>query len=131
MAYSSTIVVRKQGVHLVVTIAELEAATGSETTAIETGYRYLTLLSQECKLTAGTGTTVNPSFGTKALFVLGDGLVYLNGGAAAEAVHNDTISFRSGAPSLFTTDGKLFHKSSVDAAADNSVSTTYLFKIGW
>lgn len=130
MAYSSTIVVSKQGQYLVVTIAELEAAASSETDAIETGYKYLTLMSQECILAAGTGTTIDPVIGNKAGFAVGDGRIFESGTAAAGVMNNNPGGKMP--TYCYSSDGKLYVRSTPDdATGDHTINSTYLFKIGW
>jgi hypothetical protein len=127
MAYASTVTVTQKGRHLVVDISETEAGAASDEVEIGIGYNNLTLLGQSCKVTAGTGPgTVDPSVGNVTSATAGAGLIFINGTAAAGVVNNTTPI------ACYAPVGKLFHKSNLsDSTADHTVTTRYLFKIGW
>jgi len=131
MAYASVITVTRAGDKLRVTIAETDAASTSETSAIETGQNYLTLVSQEADLVSGTGSTIDPEIGTKTAFSLGDGLVYANKTASAGLLNSAALGVNPGVP-FYSSDGKLYVTSKPnDASANHVINSTYLFKIGW
>ena len=113
----------------VVTITETDASNTSETNfEVPKTFR---IFRQLCKLTAGTGTTIDPVVGT----VTDPGnasnsaeLVYANGTAAVR-VNNDINSGQGAA--CYASGGKLYHRSVPDAGSDNSITTIYLIQGGW
>jgi hypothetical protein len=130
MAYASTITVQEAGSGLfVVTISETEAAAASET-EIDLAAEGLppvgAVVARRCAVTSGTATTVQP--------VLGDATDPENGASwvfdtetAANPVHQQPA-----VPVTFGTQvSSFFHRSKVDAGADNSVTTVYHFRRGW
>ena len=128
MAYATVNTVTRQGDQVRVTISETDAAAASESSAIETGQKYLTLLSQAAILSSGTGATIDPRVGTKTGFAKGDGLSYETGTAAAAVLNNNVLQVMN---RCYTADGKLYHRSTVNAGTNNAITTEYLFKIGW
>ena len=130
MAYASTITVQEAGSgFFVVTISETEAAAASET-EINLSTQGLppvgAVVARRCAVTAGTGTTVQP--------VMGNATDPDNGAAwlfstdtAANPVHQQNavpITYGTGVSSFF-------HRSKVNAGADNTVTTVYHFRRGW
>ena len=123
MAYSSTVSVSRAGDRVRVSVTETEAASGTEAT-LDIGLPYLTLISQEQDLTAGSGTTVAGSLSTKSGGTAGDGLMYSASASAGSLSSGLNVAIYSAA-------GKLYHKANPASASDNSVTTVYLFKVGW
>ncbi len=128
MAYANTVTVLKKGAEVLVTITETEAGATSEPDAIDLGYVRMRLIKQECHLTAGTGTTVDPILGKAtdpANATNADKIIASNGTAAAN-IYNQPAT-----PVTMDITGVVYHRSQVDAAADNSITTTYHFLVGW
>lgn len=125
MAYSSsqTLVKMGSGNTYRLTITETEAASGSEheIAGLPNSVR---IVRRTCELTAGTGTTVDPICGT-ATNPSGTYVLLENGTAAARTVETPTI------PVVVDAAAGFYHRSVVDAAADNSVTTVYLLAVGW
>ena len=132
MAYSSTVTVTEQGAgHVVVTITETEVAASSEAT-IPLGFDRGIVLKQRCKLTAGSGTTIDPVLGLSTDPAAGAYDLLVANGTAAAQIHNEVAS--AGAPRgavFYTSTGTLYHRSVPDSAADNAVITEYLIQRGW
>tara|TARA_Y100000593_G_scaffold2827_1_gene5689 strand:+ start:9383 stop:9754 length:372 start_codon:yes stop_codon:yes gene_type:complete len=123
MAYASTVTVTRHGDRVKVTVAETDAGTTAEAT-IESGIRYLKLISVEQDLTAGSAATVAPSVSTKTGGTAGDGLLY-SASASAGAL-NAGLDV-----SIYSADGKLYHKANPNTGSNNSVTTVYHFKTDW
>lgn len=135
MAYASTVTVKQQRSGcFILTITETEAAAASEVEidpddpagdssqpAIPKTGR---VLARTCSLTAGTGTTVDP--------VLGQ---ITNPANSAWRMENNTAAVRTHevnvTPIPYHLSGSFFHRSVVDAAADNSITTVYYIVAGW
>ena len=123
MAYTATVTVTREGADTIIHISEVDCAAGDEATCPgvpSTG----TVLRQTCVLTAGTATSVNPALtttpgGTGAAVVVSN----LTPGATIDHA-TPHVAFRGGA-------GTLYHQSTPDAGADNSVTTVYLIRAGW
>lgn len=128
MAYAAAITNTRQNapgrVSYLVTIVETEAAASSEYTVTGLPAR-CTLMSLRATLTGGTGTTVQPALGNAAEWVAGDpnerGVA---NAAAASVVISDRIH-------LDLTDGTLYGRSTVDAGADNDITTVLRIVDGW
>ena len=128
MAYAGTPTITKTSIggrsHFTVTIAETEAAAGSEWSVPGLGLR-VTIYSYRATLTAGTGTTVNPILGSAAAFTAStQGHIATNATTAAHI--NDQTVLRCYLPT-----GVLYGRSTVDAAADNTVATEIMIVDGW
>lgn len=125
MAYSNNVIISNLGKgRLSVTITETEAAATSE--AVITGIPITaSLLKQVCVITSGTGATVNPILGAAT-----------NPGGANIIVQNETAAavinnLASPAIPFATATGTIYHRSNVNAGADNSIISRYLFKGEW
>ncbi len=123
MAYAAVVTVTREGGDTIIHISETDASAADEATITGVPVTGL-ILRQTCVLTAGTGTTVNPVLATSAGGTGAD-VVVSNATPAATVDNADPqVAYSGGA-------GTLFHKSNVDAAADNSITTVYLVKAGW
>lgn len=130
MAYASTITVEQPGTGLyVVTISETEAAAASET-EIDLAAQGLpavgSIVARRCAVTSGTATTVQPVLGIATDPENGSAWLFSTD-TAANPVHQQPaspISYGSQVSSFF-------HRSKVDAGADNSVTTVYHIQRGW
>ena len=132
MAYAGAITVTRLADHsreklFAVTIVETEAATASET-EIDLTVQGLPLfgrvLAQIAKLDSGTGTTVSPVLGTETDPAT-ESAWRLENLTAAAIIHNQA------SPPVAYSATSLFHRSRVDAAADNVITTTYYISAGW
>ena len=123
MAYAATVTLTRKGTDYVVTISETEAAAASEATITGLPVRGR-VLRQKCSLTAGTGTTVDPTL-TLPSGGTGVNIVVENDTAAANVDNGSdpAIPFANTGPTMY-------HKSVVDAATDNSVTTVYYISGG-
>lgn len=135
MAYAASISVQtlqyggdEKGL-FVVTINETDATNTSECSF--EAPKTFRLLRQTCKLTAGSGSTIDPVVGTvtdPGAAASSAELVYANGAAAAR-VNNDVNSGQGAA--FYAPGGKLYHRSVPDSGTNNSVTTIYLIQGGW
>lgn len=124
MAYAAVVTVTRRGSEILVTVAETEAATGSEAT-ITIAVEKFRVHRQLCQLDSGTGTTIDPILARSSG---GTGIdIVLQNDAAAASVDN---SITAGAAS-YVSGGVLYHKSVVDAGTDNAVTTEYYLTVGW
>lgn len=132
MAYASTVTVSEMQVSSYagwrVTITETEAAASSEVEIVLADYglpSFGRVITQMSNLTAGTGTTVDPILGSAT-----------NPSTAIWRVENDTAAVRvHNVPATGIAYGdeitSLFHRSNVNAAADNSITSVYYILKGW
>lgn len=128
MAYAASITATRRWVagrlHLRIEIAETEAAAGSEWSYGDGAGEYLpeigTITSYQAKLTAGTGTTIAPRLG-KATGWSDDTQNQITQSPTASAQHHDQSLVRYTAAAGARP--AIFGKSTVDAAADNSIAT--------
>ena len=113
---------------LAITINETDTATTSECNfEVPKIFR---ILRQTCKLTGGSGSTIDPVVGTvtdPGAAASSAELVYANGVAAAR-VNNDINSGQGAA--CYAAGGKLYHRSVPDSGTNNSVTTIYLIQGG-
>lgn len=128
MAYTATITQSRQSIggritHLV-TITETEAAAASEYEVAGLPTR-CTLMSLRATLTAGTGTTIQPQFGKAAEWSAGDAEEQGVAAAAAASVVINTPQ------QLDLTSQSLYGRSTVNAGADNSITTVLRIVEGW
>ena len=133
MAYSASISVQtlQYGGDLrglfVVTITETDCTSTSECSfEVPKTFR---LFRQICKLTGGSGSTIDPVVGTvtdPGAAASSAELVYANGTAAAR-VNNDVNSGQGAA--FYAAGGKLYHRSVPDNTS--TVTTIYLIQGGW
>lgn len=113
------------------TIVETNAAAASETMIADQRIpRTGTVIRQTSVLQAGTGTAVAPVLGTVTNPVGTPDVVcqVATPGAAVVDVFGEAPYHtypQVGAP------GRLFHRSRVNAAADNTITTVYLIVPGW
>ena len=133
MAYAgtSTVVetVRNGRRHVLVTLSETEAASGSE--AIVDGVPITgTIVGYRATRSAGTGATIDPIAGRAAAFVAaGQDFIGQNGTAAA---YVDPISMTGLPWRYYSATGKLFVRSTAsNAAADHTITTEILILDGW
>jgi hypothetical protein len=116
----------KRGQIFQVSIAETEGAASSEAT-IDLGERCIVrVLRADLTKTAGTAATFNPRIGpTTAPTGYSGGFLWLNAAAASPISNEGAIG------SVCVTDsaGKLYHRSTPDAGADNTVTVTYVFEV--
>ena len=133
MAYSATVTVTPVTATswrgYILTIAETEAAASSETEIVlaDAGLPAMgRIITQRSRLTAGTGTTIDPVLGNQTNPAAGDWLV--ENDTAAAAVHNVPAA---GIP--YGSDITSFFHRAVpnDATADHSITTTYYIVSGW
>ena len=129
MAYAGTATIASKGSdgqrgHWAVTIAETEAAAGSEWSVGGLPQR-VTIFSYKATITAGTGVTVNPIHGNAAAFTAStQGHIATN---ATTAIHiNDQTVLRCYLPT-----GTLYGRSTVNAGTDNTIATEILIVEGW
>lgn len=130
MAYASTITVQQAGTGLyVVLISETEATTTSEV-EIDLAAQGLpacgAVVARRCAVTSGTGTTVDPVLGNATDPENGAGWLFSNDTAANPVHEQPAVAITYG-----TQVSSLFHRSKVDAGADNSITTVYHFRQGW
>lgn len=111
------------------TISETSAGDTSEVT-ITNVPKVGRVLRQTCVRTAGTGTTVDPILGTVADPASNGASVVYENGTAGSPINND---INAGAGTVYTTStGTLYHRSRPNsAAADHSITSTYLIQGGW
>ena len=131
MAYDDTITIDRRMIGgvatFLITVTETEAAAGSEyeITRLPTRCTLLSTRSTLTSLGVGTGVTIQPRFGVSASWTDGDEderAVSLTPGASVvirESIHLDLST------------GSLFGRSTVDAGADNSITTVLRFAQGW
>ena len=122
MAYSSTVTVTEQGAgHVVVTITETEVAASSEAT-IPLGFDRGIVLKQRCKLTAESGTTIDPVLGeaTDPGSAGARTAIYNNGTPAA------TINVTPTTP-VPVASGTVYLRMVVDGGSSDNVTTCRLF----
>jgi hypothetical protein len=130
MAYASTITIEQPGTGLyVVTISETEAAATSEV-EIDLSAQGLpgvgSVVARRCSVTSGTGTTVQPVLGIASDPENASAWLF-DTDTAANPVHQQPAS-----PVTYGSQvSSFFHRSKVNAGADNSVTTVYHFKRGW
>jgi hypothetical protein len=130
MAYASTITVQEAGSGFyVVTISETEAAAASEV-EIDLSAQGLpavgAVVARRCAVFSGTATTVQPVLGIVTDPDNGSAWLFSTD-TAANPVHQQpaaAVTYGTGVSSFF-------HRSKVDAGADNSVTTVYHFRRGW
>jgi hypothetical protein len=125
MSYSNTITVLDLGKGCYsVTISETNAEATSE--AVITGLPVTaSLLKQSCALTGGSGATVDPVLGSTTN-PSGPSVIAENADPAV-AISN----LASPAIPFATTTGTVYHRSKVNAGADNTIISRLLFKAGW
>ncbi len=120
MAYAFTesrVVDRTQGRQtLTIQISETDAAAASEF-SITNLPRMGRIVSYRVTLTAGSGATVNPKVGISAAFVV-DSQNHVGSNTTTAAHVNDQVAL-----GYASSDGRLFVRSSVNAGADNAIST--------
>jgi hypothetical protein len=129
MAYAGTATIASKGAdggrnHWAVTIAETEAAAGSEWSVVGLPKR-VTIFSYKATLTSGGGTTINPILGSDASFTAST-QDHIATNATTAAHINDQTILRCYLPS-----GTLYGRSTVDADTDNAISTEILIVEGW
>lgn len=131
MAYAGTVTVKRLTVsgrrHLLITIAETEAAATSEATIPAADmFDVGTIVSVKSTLTAGTGTTVDPRCGRATGWSdATQDAIYSNGSAAAN------IDTRPGSVFSRQAGQALYWRSTPnDATADHSISTEILIVEG-
>jgi hypothetical protein len=138
MAYSASITVTKVG-HanvekarqelFVVQIDETEAAAASEA-EIDLAAEGLPftgrIVARQIALIGGTGTTVSPLIGSVTDPATNSLFLFSFGGTAAATVREQPTK-----PIVYYSAGSLFHRSVVDAAADNVIRTVYYIAAGW
>ena len=116
----------KRGQVFQVTISETEGAAASEAT-IDLGEQCIVrVLRADLTQSAGTAATFNPRIGpTTAPTGYAGGILWLAAAAASP------IAREGGVGSVVTTasDGKLYHRSSPNAGAANTVWVLYLFEV--
>ena len=132
MAYAAVVGVERLKVsgrrQWIVTVAETELAAASEFTVGDTAGEQLprlcTLRSYKATLTAGTGTTVNPTLGNVTGFTVStQGHIATNDTTAAHIHDNTPVR-------LHLPTGELFVRTTVDAAADNVAATVMVIVEG-
>jgi len=101
---------------LTIQISETDAAAASEF-SITNLPRMGRIVSYRVTLTAGSGATVNPKVGTSAAFVV-DSQNHVGSNTTTAAHVNDQVAL-----GYASSDGRLFVRSSVNAGADNAIST--------
>jgi len=125
MAYAAAVTITGPTYHggrrfWVIACTETEAAAASEW-SFDTGLSdgsTVTVLNYVAELASGTGTTIQPKYGTAA------GLAAINtraefDAAAATINTSDPITF-----GLAAADGKVYIRSTVDADTDNTINTS-------
>jgi len=130
MAYASSITVQQAGTGLyVVKITETEAAATSEV-QINLATQGLpavgSVVARRCAVTSGTGTTVDPVLGNATDPANGASWLFDNDTAANPVHEQPAVPITYG-----TQVSSFFHRSKVDAGADNSITTVYHFRQGW
>lgn len=106
----------------VLTISETEAGTSSEAEVVlaDEGLPNVgRIIHRSTRLTAGTGTTVSPASGELTNPASTSVYRFQYGGTAAALVTEQPTS-----PIVYIG-SSLFHRSGVDAAADNSITSVY------
>lgn len=129
MAYAAAVTVTGPVIsagrrHWFVTCAETEAAAASEW-SFDTGLSVgacVSIVHYVGVLVSGTGTTIQPKYGTATGIAAIDERAEFSAAAA-------TVSDAS-AVSFCTADGKVYVRSTVDAAADNVVNTRITYVEG-
>jgi len=104
--------------HAIITCSETEAAAASEW-SIALGHPIWTLKSYKATLTAGTAASINPRLGRAASFVVSTQDHIATQGTTAAHIKNATavpVVLSSTTPTLYV-------RSTVNAGADNSIST--------
>ena len=130
MAYSATVTEAKAGARVgrrywVYTIAETEAATGSEF-SVGPLPQIVTIRSYEATLTAGTGTTLNPQIGNAAGFTVST-QAHIATNTTTAAHINDQAETRAYLPT-----GLLYCRSNCDdLTADHTIGTAIMVVEGW
>lgn len=127
MAYAASVSIAFDGVNAVVTVSETEAASASEAT-IQLPFFAGRIVKVISHLTAGTGTTVNPVIGTATNPAGSEADTVLSIAPASAAAAINAVT--DPPPPFLTSDGQLYHRARVDAAADNSISTIYYIQRG-
>lgn len=111
--------------YFIVTITETGASSSDEASfEVPTVGR---ILRQTSKLTSGSGSTVDPIVGI--VTVPADVNLLYSNGTAASSVNNEPNT-GEGTP-YYAPEGCLFHRSQVDSASDNAITTVYLIHAGW
>ncbi len=124
MAYAGAVTVTRQGVEIVVKIAETEGAAASEA-VIPLGVSKGRILRQMVAKTSGSAATYDPILGI-ASNPSGNDVVVENDTAAA-TIDN---SWTSGVPFEAPT-GILYHRSVPNTGSDNTTAVVYLILVGW
>ena len=128
MAYAAAVAIVKGSDggrnHWAVTITETEAAAASEWSVPGLDLR-VTIKSYKVTITAGTGVTVNPILGSAAAFTANTQTHIATN--TSTAIHiNDQTELRC---NLATA--TLYGRSTVNAAADNTIVTEIMLVEGW
>lgn len=128
MAYTATVSSEERRIsgrrYLIVTVTETEAAAASEYEVTGWPFPIATLVSFKATLTAGTGTTINPSMGKSTGWTANtQDHIGTQTTTAAHIDDDSHVTFHNGSKSLYV-------KSGVDAGADNSISTVIVFAEG-
>ena len=132
MAYLAVVTVTQLSTRdYVVRVAETEAAAASEATLAsatnELPQRFR-LLRAVSILSAGTATTIDPILG-RSTNPAGVDVIYENGAPAATADNAPINGLPSYLGNVYPY--SMFHRSRVNAGADNTVTTEYYLREGW
>jgi len=127
MAYASAVAVAADGVNVVVTITETDADATAEV-AVQLPFLSGRILKVTGALSAGTGTTIRPVIGvvTNPAGIDADTILSIDAASAAASINAVTDP----PPPWATADGILYHRSRVDAGADNAITTVYYIQRG-
>ena len=132
MAYAATITFARAGRHLRITIAETEGAAGSEATiSALTGYppdilRVGQIRGVKCIRTSGAAATVDPILGT-ATNPSGANVVWTDDNPRASVDQQ----WAPIGPAFLSPTNTLYHRTRVNAGADNVVITIYDLILDW
>lgn len=130
MAYAATVEIVREGSRgLVVTVTETEAAAASEKEIVDTttGFRPGPCRLRRCiapPLSAGSAATRQPRLAVAAAATAGQ-VRYTATSTAVASTIDETMTVP------VTLEGKLYHRSQVNAGADNSMVTVYHLITGW
>ena len=129
MAYAATVDIKREGTRgLVVTVTETEGAAASEKEIVDsvTGFRPGPVRIVKCIAThsAGSAATRQPRLGIAAAATTGQVRYQATATAVATAINEQLTQ-------PVTAEGKLYHRSQVNAGTDNSMITVYHLLTGW
>lgn len=128
MAYASAVTVVRKGKEITVTIVETDARDTSEPAAIDLAIIRGRVLKQECHLTDGTGTTVDPVLGKVTNPAASPDKVIVSNATPAANVANQSLL----PGTTFDITGPVYHRSVPNnATEDHDITTIYHILVGW